>query len=159
DAHRRAARPGARSRAARDARRRGPALRGRAPRSAGGGRALARGIRGDSRDRRRERRAGSEPVRGCESRHAGALAGRRLRIAFQFDAAAWSEPRVRWTLATIAPLLDSPWRWVGPGGAISEQEAPVWVGNPANAPAGTAVRIAYDAWPVWQATGFERVMC
>jgi hypothetical protein len=90
-----------------------------------------------------------------------------MRIAFHFDAAAWSEPRVRWTIATIAPLLDAPWRAIPPGGAAGaagadsarQDEAPVWVGAPASAPAGTAIRIAYDPWPIWQASSFEKVTC
>lgn len=79
-----------------------------------------------------------------------------MRLAFLYDVRAWSEARARWTLATLAPLLDSPWREVAPGGTARNDEAVVFVGDPAAAPASAALCIAVREWPAWQAASLER---
>jgi len=84
-----------------------------------------------------------------------------MTIAFVFDAHAWEEMRARWTLATIAPLLDSPWREMKGGGASSEaalrpDELAVFVGDPARAPVEAAVVVPMREWPAWSAAWLER---
>ena len=84
-----------------------------------------------------------------------------MTIAFVFDARAWGQPRARWTIATIAPLLDAPWREVpagagGEGGALRKDEVAVFVGDPAGAPADAAVVIPLRDWPAWSAAWLQR---
>jgi len=98
-----------------------------------------------------------------------------VTIAFVFDSHAWEEPRARWTIATIAPLLDSPWRELraGEGGvpgaagsgaaasgavAVRPDELIVYVGQPDRAPAQAAVVMPLREWPVWSATWLERAV-
>jgi hypothetical protein len=75
-----------------------------------------------------------------------------VTIAFLFDARAWEELRARWTLATLAPLLDAPWREVAPGGATGG-ECVVFVGDPAAAPGFAAAVIALGEWPLIAGAG------
>jgi peptidoglycan/xylan/chitin deacetylase (PgdA/CDA1 family) len=88
-----------------------------------------------------------------------------VKIAFAFDARSWAEPRARWTIATLAPLLDTPWRELPPGEAARpaasptgrrEREAIVFVGDPAAAPASTAVSIPLREGPAWRSTTLVR---
>jgi peptidoglycan/xylan/chitin deacetylase (PgdA/CDA1 family) len=71
------------------------------------------------------------------------------RVAFVFDSRTFARADVRWTIATIAPLLDAPWRAVVAGGPLGPDDVPVWVGARAAAPAVAAVVIDVNEWTRW----------
>ena len=80
-----------------------------------------------------------------------------MTIAFVFAPHAWEEPRARWTLATLAPLLDAPWRALVEGGEPPRaDEVVVFVGEPEFAPACAAVVVAAGDWPALRAASLER---
>ncbi|MEO5616398.1 MAG: polysaccharide deacetylase family protein [Candidatus Eisenbacteria bacterium] len=84
-----------------------------------------------------------------------------MKLVFVFDSNAWSEPRARWTIATIAPLLDAPWRETrvergGGAASLRADEVCVFVGHPGSAPAAAAVVIPMREWPAWSAAWLER---
>ena len=80
-----------------------------------------------------------------------------MTIAFVFDARCWEDPRARWTIACLAPLLDAPWREALVGSDLPDERAVVFVGDPASAPAGTAATIPLREWPELHAASLERV--
>ena len=84
-----------------------------------------------------------------------------MKLVFVFDPHAWGEPRARWTIANIAPLLDAPWREArvergGGAAALRADEICVFVGHPKAAPAEAAVVIPVRDWPAWSAVWLER---
>jgi len=70
-----------------------------------------------------------------------------VTIAFVFDARTWEDPRARWTIATLAPLLDSPWREVVLGAETHADELLVYVGEPRSAPPDCAAIVPLREWP------------
>lgn len=80
-----------------------------------------------------------------------------MRISFRFDGPAWAEPRTRWTISTIAPLLDAPWGLDPPDHTPRADQPVVWIGQQAPAPRDTAAVIAFEGWREWQAATLERV--
>lgn len=81
-----------------------------------------------------------------------------MTVAFVFDARSWEEPRARWTIATLAPLLDAPWRETLAGNELPNEPVVVFVGDPASAPAEAAVTIPLREWPEIRAACLERAM-
>jgi peptidoglycan/xylan/chitin deacetylase (PgdA/CDA1 family) len=80
-----------------------------------------------------------------------------VTVAFVFDGRAWEDPRARWTITTLAPLLDAPWREVVVGAATRPDELLVFVGEPASAPPDCAAWIPLSEWPELRAATLERV--
>ncbi len=73
-----------------------------------------------------------------------------MKPVFVYDAAAWETPEARHAVATLASLLDTPWRVGAPGTAPGADEALVHVGRRDTAPAAAAT-IAVEGWPRWDA--------
>lgn len=80
-----------------------------------------------------------------------------MTIAFVFDAHCWEDARARWTIGTLAPLLDAPWREVLFGSDLPDERVVVFVGDPASAPAEAAVTVPVREWPDVRAASLERV--
>ena len=79
-----------------------------------------------------------------------------MTIAFVFDARSWEDPRARWTIGSLAPLLDAPWRETLVGSELPDERVTVFVGDPASAPADAAVTIPLREWPQLRAASLER---
>ncbi len=73
-----------------------------------------------------------------------------MSVAFVFDPVAWELPLARWTVETVATLLEMRWRTMRLGERLGDDEAPVFVGPIANAPAAMAQVLACDLWPRWE---------
>jgi hypothetical protein len=79
-----------------------------------------------------------------------------VTIAFVFDAHCWEDARARWTIATLAPLLDAPWREALVGSEVPDERIVVFIGDPASAPADAAVTIPLNEWSEVHAAALER---
>ncbi len=72
-----------------------------------------------------------------------------MRVCLCFEPRAWESPPVRYTLETLARLLDLPWRATASRDGIAENEAVVFAGLPARAPADAAAVVAAGEWGAW----------
>jgi peptidoglycan/xylan/chitin deacetylase (PgdA/CDA1 family) len=77
-----------------------------------------------------------------------------VSVLFSFDAAAWEIPEARWTVETIATLLEHRWR-IAPWAPASAGELLVHVGSAAGAPVEAAAVVEVQGWPKWSAATLE----
>src|SRR5437867_4096624 len=73
-----------------------------------------------------------------------------MRVCLVFDQRAWEEPAARFTIETVATLLETPWRSIVGGAEVRADEAQVFVGAPAMAPADAAAVVPVEGWPEWE---------
>ena len=78
-----------------------------------------------------------------------------MKACFVFDHAAWEIPAARFTVATLASLLEMPWRMTPAGSPLAADEALVFVGAPDRSPAEAAAVLAVEGWPDWDARSLE----
>ncbi len=78
-----------------------------------------------------------------------------MRACFVFDQGAARAPAARHALETLASLLEVRWRIAVPEMPPVPDEAVVWVGDPAGAPAEAAAVIALRDWPAWERATLE----
>src|SRR5206468_11796152 len=91
------------------------------------------------------------------SRDARAPKCEGMRVRFGFDAQAWDIAPARRAVETLASLLETPHRLTPSAAPAAEDEALVYVGAPASAPADAAAVISVEGWPVWEGRSLERV--
>ena len=72
-----------------------------------------------------------------------------MSVCFVWDPTAWEHPLARWTVHTLASLLELRTRETRLGERVADDEALVFVGPEAAAPAEAAAVIAFDLWPEW----------
>ncbi len=72
-----------------------------------------------------------------------------MSVCFVFDPLAWDHPLARWTVETLAGVLEVRWRSVHLGERVADDEAPVFVGPIDAAPAEAAAVIGFELWPRW----------
>lgn len=72
-----------------------------------------------------------------------------MSVCFVFDPLAWDHALARWTVETLAGVLELRWRSVHLGERVADDEAPVFIGPTDAAPAEAAAVIAFELWPRW----------
>ncbi len=80
-----------------------------------------------------------------------------MSVCFVFDPLAFEHPLARWTVETLAGVLERRWRSVHLGERIGSDEAPVFIGPIDAAPADAAAVIAFELWPKWDSDQLQLV--
>lgn len=78
-----------------------------------------------------------------------------MRVCLLFEPRLWEGSPARHAAETIASLLEWRWRAAVSGSEVRADEAVVFVGRPAEAPADTAATIRVDGWPYWAPDSLE----
>ncbi len=72
-----------------------------------------------------------------------------MSVRFIFHAVAWEHPLARWTVETLARLLEEPWTSEPAGSVPRSEGAPIYVGPVSEAPGSAAAVIEFEHWPEW----------
>jgi len=72
-----------------------------------------------------------------------------MSVCFVFDPLAWEHPLARWTVETLAGVLEMRWQSMRIGEPVASDAAAVFVGPVDSAPADAAAVIAFELWPKW----------
>ena len=72
-----------------------------------------------------------------------------MSVRFILHPVAWEHPLARWTLETVAQLLELEWTIEPHGSEARSAGAPIFVGPVAAAPSGAAATIEFELWAEW----------
>jgi hypothetical protein len=78
-----------------------------------------------------------------------------MRVCLLYDPGAWENPAARYTMETVARMLDLEWRATASPGEVGADDAIVFVGVPSRAPAAAAAVVTCAEWGGWDAASLE----